>query len=92
MPTPSLVNSREKLAILVATPSLVNSREELARLVAQQQRDESLKDSWRKAGKVEEGYCMDNGVLKGTGKGYGAQTKKTALVSPWSQRVGGWSL
>ena len=31
------------------TPSLVNSREELASLVAQQQRDESLKDSWRKA-------------------------------------------
>ena len=45
------------------TPSLVNSREELASLVAQQRRDESLKDSWRKAGKGEEGYCMDNGVL-----------------------------
>ena len=31
------------------TPSLVNSREEIASLVAQQQRDGSLKDSWRKA-------------------------------------------
>ena len=31
------------------TPSLVNSREEVASLVAQQQRDGSLKDSWRKA-------------------------------------------
>ena len=45
------------------TPSLVNSREEVASLVAQQQRDGSLKDSWRKAGKGEEGYCTDNGVL-----------------------------
>ena len=49
-PTPSLVNSREEVAILVApTPSLFNSREEVASLVAQQQRDGSLKDSWRKA-------------------------------------------
>ena len=45
------------------TPSLVNSRGEVASLVAQQQRDGSLKDSWRKAGKREEGYCTDNGVL-----------------------------
>ena len=45
------------------TPSLVNSREEVACLVAQQQRDESLKDSWRKAGNGEERYCTDNGVL-----------------------------
>ena len=45
------------------TPSLVNSREEVASLVAQQQGDGSLKDSWRKAGKGEEGYCTDNGVL-----------------------------
>ena len=45
------------------TPSLVNSREEVASMVAQQQRDGSLKDSWMKAGKGEEGYCMDNGVL-----------------------------
>ena len=44
-PTPSLVNSREEVASLVApTPSPVNSREEVASLVAQQQRD-----SWRKA-------------------------------------------
>ena len=84
------------------TPSLVKGREELASLVAQQQRDVSLKNSWRKAGKGDEGYCMDNGVLihvkatnlpgQGTGKGCGAQTKKAALVRPWSQRVGGWSL
>ena len=45
------------------TPSLVNSREEGASLVVQQQRDGLLKDSWRKAGKGEEGYCTDNGVL-----------------------------
>ena len=45
------------------TPSLVNSREEVASLVAQQQRDGSQKDSWRKAGKGEEGHCTDNGVL-----------------------------
>ena len=45
------------------TPSLVNSREGLAGLVAQQQRDELLNNSGRKAGKGEEGYCMDNGVL-----------------------------
>ena len=83
------------------TPSLVNSREEVASLVAHQQRDGSLKDSWRNAGKGEEGVlheqrgvnsCEGYQLGQGTGKSCGAQTKKAALVRPWSQRVGGWSL
>ena len=42
---------------------LSNSEEEVRKLVTQQENDSSLSEMRSKAGKQEDGYCRDNGVL-----------------------------
>ena len=42
---------------------LSNSEEEVRKLVTQQEEDSSLLEMRSKAGKQEDGYCWENGVL-----------------------------